>query len=95
MHRQDVDRLKSKRIYWVPTVVAPSRDWSGSPGCRRGARFIVDRRTFRPNREEFAAFGSQLACLRWIMRNRARLNRALPEAPLRAVRLDRWLLGLE
>jgi hypothetical protein len=29
------------------------------------------------------------------MRNRADLNRTLPQARVKAVALDRWLLGLE
>jgi hypothetical protein len=56
---------------------------------------MVDRRTFRASRDQFSAFGSQLSCLRWIMRNRSLLNRTLPGARVRAVPLDRWLLGLE
>jgi hypothetical protein len=56
---------------------------------------MIDRRTLRASRNEFAAFGSQLSCLRWIMRNRAQLNRTLPGARIRAVPLSRWLLGLE
>ena len=40
-------------------------------------------------------FDSELSCLRWIMQNRAHLNRTLPGARIRAVRLDRWLLGLD
>ena len=95
MHRSDVDRLDTRRKYWVPAVVAPHRDWAGAPGCRGGARFLVDRHSLRPSRDEFAAFHSQLSCLKWIMRNRALLNRRLPGAPVRAVALDRWLLGLE
>ena len=95
MHRCQVERLDSRRTYWVPAVVAPHRDWAGAPGCRGGARFIVDRWTLRATREKFAAFDSQLGCLRWIMRNRSQLNRTLPEARVRAVPLDRWLLGLE
>jgi hypothetical protein len=95
MHRADVDRLDSRRSYWVPAVVAPKAGWPAVPDCRRGARFIIDRHTLRPSRDEFAAFASQLGCLTWIMRNRAELNRTLPEAQVRAVRLDRWLLGLE
>ena len=95
MHRCDVDRLDPRRAYWVPAVVAPVRDWSAAPGCRTGARFMVDRRTLRPSREEFVAFSSQLSCLRWIMRNRSQLNRQLPGARIRAVPLSRWLLGLE
>jgi hypothetical protein len=95
MHRCDVERLDPRRAYWVPAVVAPMRDWPAAPGCRIGARFMVDRRTLRPSREEFVAFGSQLSCLRWIMRNRSQLNRQLPGARIRAVPLSRWLLGLE
>lgn len=95
MHCCEVDRLDPRRTYWVPAVVAPNRDWTAAPGCRTGARFMVDRRTLRASREEFVAFSSQLSCLRWIMRNRAQLNRRLPGARIRAVQLDRWLLGLE
>ena len=95
MHRCEVDRLDPTRIYWVPAVVSPRRDWAAAPGCRRGARFMVDPRTLRPSREEFAPFDSQLSCLAWIMRHRSELNRALPDAPIRAVPLDRWLLGLD
>lgn len=95
MRRRDVDRLDSRRTYWVPVVVAPQRNWCAAPGCRRGARFIVERHTLRPCRDEFAAFSSQLSCLRWIMRHRARLNRALPGARIHAVALNRWLLGLD
>ena len=95
MHRSDVHRLDPGRQYWVPAVVAPERDWPGAPGCRRGARFAVDGRTLRACRDEFAAFESELHCLKWIMKNRAQLNRALPQARVRAVALDRWLLGVE
>lgn len=95
MHRSDVDRLDSTRTWWVPAVVSPQRDWAGAPGCRRGARFLVDRRTLRPSRDEFEPFDSRSDCLRWIMRHRSRLAAALPGADIRAVPLDRWLLGLE
>ena len=95
MRRCDVDRLDGSRTYWVPAVVAPMRNWSGAPGCRRGARFIVERHSLRAGRDDFAAFASQLSCLRWILRHRAELNRALPGAPVRAVALNRWLLGLD
>ena len=95
MRRADVERLDPTRTYWVPCVVAPRRDWPGAPGCRPGARFLVDRRTLRANRDEFAAFGSKLSCLRWILRHRSQLNRSLPNARIRAVPLDRWLLGLD
>jgi hypothetical protein len=95
MNRCDVDRLDSRRKYWVPAVVAPQRDWAGAPGCRAGARFLVDRHSLLASRDRFAAFDSQLSCLRWIMRHRSQLNRTLPSARIRAVALDRWLLGLE
>ena len=95
MRCRDVDRLNPARTYWIPAVVAPQRDWPAAPGCRRGARFIVERHSLRPSRDQFAAFGSQLSCLRWIMRHRLELNRALPGARIRAVALDRWLLGLD
>ena len=42
MHRSEVHRLDPTRQYWVPAVVAPERDWEGSPGCTRGARFMVE-----------------------------------------------------
>ena len=95
MRRADVERLDPRRTYWVPSVVAPCRDWAGAPGCRSGARFLVDRHTLRANRDQFAAFDSKLSCLRWIMRHRSELTHKLPNAPIRAVALDRWLLGLE
>ena len=95
MHRSDVDTLDRGHAHWVPAVVSPQRDWAGAPGCRRGARFVVNSATLRPSRDEFDTFDSQSSCLQWIMRNRADLNLNLPGASVRAVRLDRWLLGLE
>ena len=95
MHRCELDRLDPTRTWWVPAVVAPHRDWAGAPGCRRGARFTVDRETLRASREELSPFESELSCLHWIMRHRANLNRTLPGVRVRAVKLDRWLLGLE
>ena len=95
MHRYEVERLDATRTYWVPAVVSPQRDWPAVPGCRRGARFVVSRETLRPSRDDFDTFDSQLACLRWIMRHRMHLNRTLPGARIRAVPLDRWLLGLD
>jgi hypothetical protein len=95
MHRRDVEGLDPARQYWVPSVVAPQRNWAGAPGCRRGARFLVDGRTFRPSRDEFESFDSEFACLGWILRHRARLNRTLCGATIKAVALDRWLLGLD
>jgi hypothetical protein len=56
---------------------------------------MVNSETLRASRDEFSTFDSELSCLHWIMRNRAQLNRTLPGARIRAVPLDRWLLGLE
>jgi hypothetical protein len=95
MRRCEIDGLNPSRTYWVPAVVAPRRNWPGAPGCRRGARFLVDGRTFRPSREEFEPFDSEFACLGWIMRHRARLNVTLCGVRIKAVPLDRWLLGLD
>ncbi len=95
MHRKDIDKLDHARAYWVPAVVSPRRDWPGAPGCRRGARFLVNGETLCASRQEFDAFDSRSNCLQWIMRHRAELNHSLPDAPIRAVRLDRWLLGLD
>ena len=95
MHRRDVEGLNPTRTYWVPAVVAPRRNWAASPGCRRGARFLIDGRTLRPSRDQFETFDSEFACLAWIMRHRADLNRNLGGVRLRPVPLDRWLLGLD
>jgi hypothetical protein len=56
---------------------------------------MVNSLTLRASRDEFVPFDSELSCLRWIMQNRAHLNRTLPGARIRAVPLDRWLLGLD
>jgi hypothetical protein len=95
MRRSQVDGLDPARTYWVPAVVAPQRNWSGAPGCRRGARFLVDGRTFRPTREEFETFDSEFACLGWILRHRSQRERTLCGVRAKAVPLDRWLLGLD
>jgi hypothetical protein len=95
MNRSEIGRLDPTRTYWVPTVVSPQRDWAGAPGCRRGARFMVNPDTFCASRGEFGTFDSKLSCLDWIMRHRINLNRTLPGATIRAVPLDRWLIGLE
>ena len=71
MLRSEIHRLDPGREYWVPAVVAPHRDWAGAPGCRTGARYLVDRQTFKANRDQFPAFDSQLECLRWIMQRQA------------------------
>jgi hypothetical protein len=95
MLRSEIGRLDPTRDWWVAAVVSPERDWAGAPGCRRGARFLVSGETLRASRDAFDPFESELTCLEWIMRRRADLNRALPGASVRAVRLDRWLLGLD
>ena len=95
MHRNQIEGLDSRRTWWVPAVSSPQRDWAGAPGCRRGARFLVDGDTLRASRDAFTTFDSELDCLEWIMRHRAHLNRTLPGAKVRAVPLDRWLLGLD
>ena len=95
MRRSEVDGLDRFRGHWVPAVVAPERDWAGMPGCRKGARFMVDCETLHASRDRFTPFATRLACLDWIIGHRAELNRTLPGATIRAVALDRWLLGLE
>lgn len=95
MHRRDVDQLDPNQPYWVPAVVSPQRNWVGAPGCRKGARYIVNCLTLRASRDEFEPFDSELSCLRWIMHNRMHLNRLLPGARIRAVPLNRWMLGLD
>jgi hypothetical protein len=95
MHRRDVDRLDPAVPHWVPAVVSPVRDWVGHPGCRRGARFLVNGATLHASRDEFETFDSRAHCLEWIMSHRADLQRTLPGGAIKAVRLDRWLLGLE
>jgi hypothetical protein len=62
MHRIDVDALDARRSWWVPAVRAPSRDWPGAPGCRRGARFLIDERSFRPSRDNYPCFESRAPC---------------------------------
>jgi hypothetical protein len=95
MRRRDVDQLESGRTYWVPVVVSPERNWAGAPGCRRGARYMVNCLTLRASRDEFVPFDNEFSCQRWILQNRAHLNLNLPGAKIRAVLLDRWLLGLD
>jgi hypothetical protein len=95
MRRNEVDGLDSSRTYWVAAIVSPRRDWSAAPGCRRGARFLVDDQNFHASRERFATFDSAFSCQGWLAHNRAQLSRALPGAPIRCVKLDRWLLGLD
>jgi len=86
--------LDPTRPHWVPSVVAPMRDWSGRPGCRRGARFLISEQDLKPDYSGFPAFETRAECLRWIMAHRADLARSAPGAPIVPVELDRWLLGL-
>ena len=95
MHRRAVDQLPASTHYWVPAVIAPERGWAGMPSCRRGGRFMVDCASLRPSRDEFEPFESELSCLQWIMLHRRELNERLPGVRVRAVALDRWLLGLD
>ena len=94
MRRCDVERLDATRPYWVLSVVAPCRDWTAAPGCRGGARFLVDTETLLARRDRFATFDTQLDCLEWMMEHRGALSRSFPGAAVRPVLLDRWLLGL-
>ncbi len=91
----DLATLDARTAYWVPAVTAPERDWRGAPGCRRGARFLIDGETFRPAHNRFPAFATRAECLRWIMEHRAALASAAPDAGIRAARLDAWILGME
>ena len=95
MRRSEVEGLDPTRTWWVAAVVAPRRDWSGAPGCRKGARFLVDAEGFHASRERFATFESAFSYQGWLAHNRAQLSRALPGAPVRCVPLDQWLLGLD
>jgi hypothetical protein len=95
MRRSEVDGLDASRTYWVAAIVSPRRNWAGAPGCRKGARYLVDDRSFHASRDQFATFDSEFSCLGWIAHNRAQLSRALPGAAIRCVPLDQWLLGLD
>lgn len=95
MHRREVDGLDPKQTWWAVAVVSPERDWPAAPGCRRGSRFLVADDPLRVSLDEFASFDSRLGCLNWILAHRPQLTERLPGAAVRAVRLDRWLLGLE
>ena len=86
MHLWDLDRLDRRRTWWVPAV-APAPEGRGRPDL------VVAPGSLRAGRDEFATFDSELACLRWILRHRARLNRTLPGARIRAIPLERWLSG--
>ena len=94
MQRQDVDTLDASRSWWVPAVRAPERGWAGMPGCRRGARFLIEEESRRPGRGDYPTFGSRGDCLEWIMAHRTELARTAPGAAVSAVPLADWLLGL-
>lgn len=94
MRRCEIDALDGSRTWWVPAVRAPSRDWAGAPGCRRGARFLIEEVSCRPARDDFPLFETRSACLEWIMSHRAELARNAPGATVAPVDLSRWLLGL-
>ena len=88
------DLLDATRTHWVAATVAPRRDWPGSPGCRKGARYLICRNSLRPTRTVPAPFQSRAECLRWIMEHRTDLARNAPDAAIVPVDLARWLLGL-
>ena len=94
MHHADVETLDATVTWWVPSVTAPRRDWPGAPGCRRGARFLIDEASFRPARDNYPCFESRTACLEWIMAHRTALTRTAPGVAVAPVSLARWLLGL-
>lgn len=95
MHRSEVESLPPGQEVWVASVRAPMRDWSGAPGCRKAARFLVERRSKRASRETFATFDTRSECLQWVMRHRMTLNETLPAAQVTPALLDRWLLGID
>lgn len=94
MHHADVETLDATVTWWVPAVTAPSRDWPGAPGCRRGARFLIDQGSRRPARDNYPCFPTRTACLEWIMAHRAELVRTAPGTSVAPVSLAKWLLGL-
>lgn len=95
MNHAEAERLDARRTWWVPAVRAPRRDWPGMPGCRSGARFLIDEDNCRPARSHYPVFESRGACLQWIMAHRAELVRTAPGVPVTPVSLQRWLLGLD
>jgi hypothetical protein len=94
MRHTDVETLDATVAWWVPAVIAPRRDWAGAPGCRRGARFLIDSQSCRPARANYPCFDSRSACLEWILAHRTALVHTAPEAAVAPVNLARWLLGL-
>jgi hypothetical protein len=94
LNHAEVETLDSSKTWWVPSVTAPARDWPGAPGCRRGARFLIDGASFHPARDNYPCFDSRGSCLEWIMAHRAELARTAPGAAVAPADLARWLLGL-
>ncbi|RST30852.1 hypothetical protein HMF7854_08370 [Sphingomonas ginkgonis] len=90
-----VDRLDPTHVYWVAAVTAPCRDWSGAPGCRKGARYLVDPDDGSTSRQARLVFDSRAGCLEWMMAHRSELVRDLPGASVVPVNYARWLLGLD
>ena len=95
MNRAEVETLDASHTWWSPAVRAPQRDWPGMPGCRTGARFLIDEHSRRPARDNYPVFETRTQCLEWIMAHRAELVRTAPGATVAPVSLQRWLLGLE
>lgn len=95
MRRSEVDALAGGSSPWIPALAAPVRDWSAAPGCRLGARYMVDAARLQLSRDAFQPFADRLRCEHWIVTHAADLRRRFPGAEVRPVRLDRWLLGLE
>lgn len=95
MRWRDVHQLDPRRTYWAPMVVAPQRNWKGAPGCRRGARYLLDTDDCHPTRDNVALFGERRECLEWMMAHRLDIREAAPGAEVRAVNLAKWMLGLE
>ena len=94
MRMRDIETLDAARTWWVPAVTAPVRDWAGVPGCRRGARFLIDENEVRPARDNYPCFVSREACEGWIAAHEEALRRNAPGAIVAPADLARWLLGL-
>ncbi len=94
MNHAEAEALDAAKTWWVPAVRAPARDWPGAPGCRRGARFLIDQGSFRPARANYPCFESRASCLEWIMAHRIELARTAPDTAVKPVDLAKWMLGL-